>query len=247
MSNHSNNTEVHLTIPQHSQSNQNEFRYNNMDELLKSQEIINQKLTESIESIEKLFQTRHEDQKERNQTLTKRMEKQDNAQDEILASLTKLESTVTKKLEILNNEQHELIQAVDKDESFHQALLAQLSTHDQTSNQLMFKLHELEKKLITEFNEQIQKCQRELSSKIEIHDVYHQTVMERIDQQEAITHKMDRQLDSLKSLVYERIAHLTEKIESQSKQMIKSFSGFFFKPTKQELDNVSSKQQTNIK
>lgn len=247
MSSNPNNSEIHLNLPQHSQSNQNIFRYNNLDELLKSQEVIHQKLTDSIESMEKLFQTSHEDQNERNQTLTNRMEKQDTIQDEILASLTKLESTVTKKLETLYTEQNELIQAVDKDESFHQALLAQLSTHDQTSNRLMFKLHELEEKISTEFNEKIQKCQRELTSKIEIHDIYHQTVMERIDQQEAIAHKMDRQLDSLKSIVYERIANLTEKIESQSKQMIKTFSGFFFKPTKQELDHVSSKQQTNTK
>lgn len=243
--NRSNKTKVHLSIPENPPSNQNVYHQHYMEEMLRSQERINQKLSQSIESIGDLLETRNNDQQESNTAMTTRMEKHELNQVTILNNLTTLEKTVLEKLANMNKEQQALIQLVDKEEIFHQSLLAQLTTQDHTTNRLMFKIKELEENLLAEITGQIQDSKHELSTKIEVHDVYHQTVMERIDQQEAQTHKLNRQLDSLKSVIYERFAILTEKIELQSKQMLKTFSGYFFKPMKRENDNPSSHNHSN--
>ncbi|WP_318508922.1 hypothetical protein [Bacillus sp. T3] len=240
--NNSNKTKVHLSIPENPPSNQQVYHQHYMEEMLKSQERINQKLSQSIKSIGDLLETRNNDQQESNTAMTTRMEKHEINQMTILNNLTALEKTVLEKLANMNKEQQALIQLVDQEEILHQALLAQLTTQDQTTNRLMSKLKELEENLLAEINSQIQDSNRKLSSKIEVHDVYHQTVMERIDQQEAHTHKLNRQLDTLKSVIYERFSLLTEKIELQSKQMLKTFSGYFFKPSKRENDSTSHNQ-----
>jgi hypothetical protein len=174
-----------------SDNNQEVYRLHFLAEIIKQQEIINHKMTDSLDVL--------------NQSLEK----------------------------VLGDKQ-EIAQLVGKEELIHQTILAQLSTHENQTMNLINKINQLE----NELSEQIKQHQNthiDIASKLDVQDVYHQTVMERLDQQEANAFKIIRQLDHIKSIFFERIAHLADKIEIQSKQTIKSLTGLF---VKQEELNV---------
>ncbi len=96
---------------------------------------------------------------------------------------------------------------------------------------------------IREFVKNQQNTQNEMTSKIEMQDVYHQTVMERLEQQEANTYKISRQLENLRAVIFERINYLAEKIEIQTKHTIKSLTGLLFK-TKVNKEEHSEEEET---
>lgn len=184
-------------------SNQEVYRHQYLNEVLKYQNQINQKLTSSIDSINSI-----------------------------------LEQSMNKKQEIEER--------VGKDEIVHQAILAQLSTQDQIIINLTNKIESMEKE-IGEFIINQQKTQNEMTSKIEVQDVYHQTVMERLEQQEANTYKISRQLENLRAVIFERINHLAEKVEIQTKHTIKSLTELLFKKELNKEENCMEKETMNGK
>lgn len=235
---------VHLSSSHISESNQEVYRLQFLAEVLKCQDTINKKLAYSLESINSLFQKTALDQQQQNLIIESKIEGQKTVHSHMLINLERLEAIINERMEQINGDKQEIAQLVGKEEIVHQTILAQLSTQDQISMNIIKKISELEIEL-TEHIKNQQSAQTEITSKLEVQDVYHKTVMERLDQQEAITHKVNRQLDNLKSVIFERIGHLAEKIEVQSKHTIKSLTGLFFKPelksNGESKDNESEK------
>lgn len=221
---------IHLSSSKQNGTNQEEYRRDSMYEFLEFQQTINQKLTTSIDSVQQLFQQSN-DLKQQNQSIAASVECQETNQQTILKNLEKLESTVLEHLAIMNNEQQKLLNMARFDENQQQALYAELTIQDQKTSDLLNKISNLEM-YSKQLKQEVLNSNKELSAKIELQDVYHQTVMERIQAQEASTYKMNRQLENLKAVIFERIADLAEKIEHQSKNTIKTLSGIFIKPSK---------------
>lgn len=222
---------VHLSSAHLKEVNQSEYRRDAMSEFLEFQQSMNQKLTESIVSVQQLFEKSNNTQQLQNITLNEAIENQESGQMRILNNLEKLEATVLEHLTTMNTERQELLKMAKVDENQQQALFAQLSVQDQKTSDLLNKIGELES-FSKQLKQEMLASSKELSAKIEVQDMYHQTVMERIESQEAVTHKMNRQLDNLKAVIFERIADIAEKIDCQSKNTIKALSGIFIKPSK---------------
>ena len=234
---------LHLSTTTLVEPNQIEYRLQFLAEVLKYQDSINQKLTDSIESISSLFQSTISDRDEQIKRMEFQIENQQILQKQMTNNLQKLELVINEKLDQITGDQKELAQIVDKEELIHQAILAQLGTQDQSTLSLLKKMNEFEmvNRQLSDLVKNQLINQSEITSKLELQDVYHQTVMERLDQQEAVSHKVNRQLDSLKAVIFERIGHLAEKIELQSKNTIKSITGLFFKAS----SNKNSNDQEN--
>jgi hypothetical protein len=81
---------------------------------------------------------------------------------------------------------------------------------------------EAEKKLNTQ-----EQMKEELNKKLGVQEQASKSIMERLNRQEAITEKISRQLDNLKSVVYERASHLSERFEKSFKQLAKPVHSFF--------------------
>lgn len=223
---------IHLSSTKLREMNQNEYRRDSTTDYLEFQQKLNQKLSESIDSVQQLFQHTNTAQQLQNNKISDAIENQDSRQDTILKNLEKLETTVLEHLEKMSAKQQELVKMTKFDEIQQQALFAQLAVQDQKTNDLLNKIFELET-FSKQLKQEMLASNHDLSAKIEVQDVYHQTVIERIDAQEAVTHKMNRQLDNLKAVIFERIADLADKIEYQSKNTIKTLTGIIFRPHKE--------------
>jgi hypothetical protein len=186
------------------------FQNNYLTEVLVRQEIINQHLTDSQKAIDDLLQVSISLQEKQHQSIE-----------------SKLEGDFQKISEIMLN-----------DDLLNQAILAQLAKLDDFSHTLVNKvnlLEEVSKEMAFQLNEQLN-THTQLNDKLAIQDVYHQTVMERLDQQDAISHKINFQLENLKAIIFERIGDLAEKIEVQGKLTIKYLTSLFSK------SDISSKE-----
>lgn len=223
---------IHLSQAKLREMNQNEFRRDSMADSLEFQQQLNQKLSESIDSVQQLFQHTNTTQQLQNNKINNAIENQDSRQVSILKNLERLETTVLEHLELMNAKQQELVCMSRFDENQQQALFAQLTVQDQKTSDLLKKIYELET-FSKQLKQEMLASNHDLSAKIEVQDVYHQTVIERIEAQEAVTHKMNRQLDNLKAVIFERIADLADKIEYQSKNTIKTLTGILFRPHKE--------------
>ncbi|MDF2902682.1 MAG: hypothetical protein K0S25_320 [Bacillus sp. (in: firmicutes)] len=236
---------VHLSTSKLVETNQMEFRLQFLAEVLKYQDSINQKLTDSIESISSLLQSNISDREEQNIRMESTIENQQIVQKQIQNHLQKIEAGIYEKLDQITGDQMEFAQMVNKEDLLHQAILAQLGTQEQSTLNLLRKMNEFEmvSQELSDLVKNQLNNQNEITSKLDVQDVYHQTVMERLDQQEAVSHKVNRQLDSLKAVIFERIGHLAEKIELQSKHTIKSITGLFFKT---QSNKNSNEQENNL-
>ncbi|WP_147534841.1 hypothetical protein [Bacillus marasmi] len=223
--------QIHLSTSEQKASNQEEYRHDAMSEFREFQETINRKLTHSVDAVQELFQKSTTTLKEQNMSLVASVENQCSNQQTILKNLETLETTVLDHLAKINDEQQKLLNVAKLDEDQQHAIFAQLTVQDQRTQDLLAKITAL-KNDSEQLKQEVITSNKKLSEKIEVQDVYHQTVMERIQAQEAVTFKMNRQLDNLKAVIFERIADLADKIEYQSKNTIKTLSGFFIKPVK---------------
>jgi len=58
----------------------------------------------------------------------------------------------------------------------------------------------------------------EIAKQLEVQEVFHSTVMERLDVQEALTQKLIRQLENLRTVVYERASFISQRVEENFKK-----------------------------
>ena len=135
------------------------------------------------------------------------------------------------KLSQLEADYQHLHEKINRDELLNQAILTKLAQLDDFSNLFGNKLSHLEdvsNEICFKINDQLH-SHSQLNDKLAIQDVYHQTILERLDQQDATSHKINYQLENLKAIVFERIGDLAEKVETQGKLTYKYLTSLFSK------------------
>lgn len=119
-------------------------------------------------------------------------------------------------LQQIENKNEELLIQLRTSQSSYETLLAQSSIQETAILELSRKLDNLEKpteKILEELTV-ITDDQATIKDKIETQDIYHQSVMEKLESQDALNEKLSRQIDHLKSIIFERTAYLTENFKS---------------------------------
>ena len=91
-----------------------------------------------------------------------------------------------------------------------------------------------ENESIAEQTRKQEELYEEFSNKLNLQEVYHNTVMERLDQQEGLIKKLSGELDHLRSVIYERASHIIEKVESNISRMAKPIQRFFVNTEEKE-------------
>jgi hypothetical protein len=201
------------------QPNQHSYRLNYLNEFVSQQAKQNQEIYDSINKmvetvttthqtqermIDQVLQDQHQ-QKKQSEFFREKVENHGKTTEDILHSLAHIKHYQDQLNECLLNEQ-----------LINQAILDQLNFQDhqlrQTNNQLenyVALAGQLSEQLINQ--EQLLK---EMEQKLQVQDIYHQTVMTKLDKQDAVNDKIIRQLDHLKSIVYERVNLIVEKVEN---------------------------------
>lgn len=141
----------------------------------------------------------------------------------------KISEEILLSLQHLKEHNYQLTESITNEKVMNQAILDQLSFQDQqlrNTNSQYENYVNLAQNLSEQLLQQ-EKILKELDEKIQVHDVYHSTVMNRLDKQDAFNEKVIRQLDHLKSIVYERVGTIMEKIESSYQSTTDYFTGIF--------------------
>lgn len=236
------NDEEHLT-----DNNQDSFRLNYLQDLLKQQAVINEQLSDQSRTMEnklsssyqamnhqvQILKSSHQKQYE---NVLHQMQVQDTLISKFILFTEKQESNnaiILERLSSLEESNTTIVQLLQQEEALHEEMLNQLHYQDASTQSLARKLDVLEtfSEQLTEKMATQELVNEELDKKMDVQEMFHNTVMERLDQQEALTDKMMRQLDSLKSAIYERASYLSEKFETQFKLIAKPVQSFFLKQT----------------
>lgn len=267
-------------------SNQGTYRLNFLQEVIKEQQTVNTRLSETYDEMKtqlensfidmrKLVKSAAGKQSNHIGHLTAKIEKQDAFLAgflEMMHEREKENNLLNKRLAVLEGMNKEILETLGNEEPEYQKILEQVSCQEAATQALSRKFDKFEafsEEAVTNFKAQ-EEMKAELSKKLDVQEVFHNTVMERLDQQfasfseeaekkiktqeqlkeelsnklseqeqasksimerlhrqEAITEKISRQLDHLKSIVYERASHLTERFEKSLKQLSKPVHSFF--------------------
>lgn len=267
-------------------SNQGTYRLNFLEEVIKEQQTVNTRLSETYEDMKthledsfvdmrKLVKSAAGKQSNHIGHLTAKIEKQDAFLTgflEMMHEREKENDLLNKRLAALEGINKEILEILENEEPVNQKILEQVSCQEAATQALSRKFDKFEafsEEAVSNFKAQ-EEMKAELSKKLDVQEVFHNTVMERLNQQfasfseeaekkfktqeqlkeelnkklreqeqasksimerlhrqEAITEKISRQLDHLKSIVFERASHLTERFEKSIKQLAKPVHSFF--------------------
>lgn len=214
-------------------SNQTVYKLNYLHEFLEEQTKINFSLSKSVEhvnhSIKETNNTHNnqflkvigklKEQEAMGEQLQQYLQQQEKAHELLLSRLNVLEETT-----------NALMEKLESDGLITQAILDQQSRHETTLKELVAK----ENESIAEQTRKQEELYEEFSNKLNLQEVYHNTVMERLDQQEGLIKKLSGELDHLRSVIYERASHIIEKVESNISRMAKPIQRFFVNTEEKE-------------
>ncbi|MBP3041213.1 hypothetical protein J9303_17250 [Bacillaceae bacterium Marseille-Q3522] len=186
--------------------NQQIFKSNYLQEMIKEQQNMKAEILQSISQIDTSLLTAENKQLKQLLEMTLRLKKQERMQ--------------TKQASLL--EQQSLL---------HQALLAQVAAQDESMSALLQKQEELKEMshVLHSFLEKQGQQYAEINSKLLVQEIFHQSVIERIEQQEALSAKLSRQIEHLKAIIFEQAANLSEKLESSVKYLVNPVQRFLVK------------------
>lgn len=224
-------------------SNQETYRLNYLQEVFKEQQAINSHLAESYGDMRSQLEDSFKDM---NKLVKKAAGMQNHQFENLVSKLEKQDAFIARFLDVINHRDKEnemllerlaaleemnkvILETIEKEGPVHQKILEQVSFQDAATQALSRKFDKFEafsEEAAANFKTQ-EEIKEEISKKLDVQEVFHNTVMERLDQQEAITEKITRQLDNLKSILYERASHLSEKFENSFKQLAKPVHRFF--------------------
>ncbi|WP_264739237.1 hypothetical protein [Cytobacillus firmus] len=267
-------------------SNQGTYRLNFLQEVLKEQQTVNTRISETYENMKnqlddsfsdmsKLVKKAAGKQNNHIEHLTAKLEKQDAFLTGFLEMMNqrgKENDTLNKRLAALEEINKAIMETIENEEPVNQKILEQVSCQEAATQALSRKFDKFDafsEEAVSNFKAQ-EEMKAELSKKLDVQEVFHNTVMERLEQQfaafseeaekkfktqeqmkeelnkklgvqeqasnsimerlnrqEAITEKISRQLDNLKSVVYERASHLSERFEKSFKLLAKPVHSFF--------------------
>ncbi|WP_370221866.1 hypothetical protein [Cytobacillus sp.] len=267
-------------------SNQGTYRLNYLQEVLKEQQAVNTRLSETYDNMKNQLDDSFTDMSK----LVKRAAgKQNNHIEHLAAKLKKQDAFLMSFLEMMNQREKEndtlnkrlaaleeinnaILETLENEEPVNQKILEHVSFQEAETQALSRKFDKFDdftEEAVSNFKAQGE-MNAELCKKLDVQEVFHNTVMERLEQQftafseeaekkfktqeqmkeelnkqlgvqeqasksimerldrqEAITEKISRQVDNLKSAVYERASHLSERFENSFKLLAKPVHSFF--------------------
>ncbi|KAB7671152.1 hypothetical protein [Bacillus sp. B1-b2] len=221
--------------------NQTHYQHSYMKSYLSNQQQQTEKLTSLIEALQAHTLLAQDYQKDK----IDKMEQN-------LTNHHVLTGELSEKLSILNEQTNsiyaqltdmEQIQAKQK-EIIHEESLRNTALFDQIINQDRDISHLTEKTdefsiLANEVKEKMHQSEviyTKLEEKLILQEVFHQTILENIEDTNGNVSKLSRQLDHIKEVIFERIHYLTSKLEENMKSIARPVQRFFIKLDQQEKD-----------
>lgn len=228
-------SKAYITIPAEiSSSNQKFLRVTYMQEFIKNQQLVNNKLSKAAINVNRLFQESRSEQTQYFDSIYNQLEKQEAATTPMLTNI-ETQQTVSKmmieRLAALEKLNTDIMKKIQNEGCISEAIIDQLTLQDQSIRDLSGRFNHYERlqEIMAGQLEQHIELEEAIKEKLQMQEVFHQSVMERISHQEAVTEKVSRDLDHLKTIVFERVSFLAEKVEENFKHMKEYIFNLFTK------------------
>ncbi|RSD26152.1 hypothetical protein [Mesobacillus subterraneus] len=201
-------------------SNQSLYRLNFLEEVLNEQQKLNNELTGSVTHFDASLEKNRHEQYTQFQELISFLTKQENISERVMENISEQkESTsgIDEKLLKLEGMHEQFAKAFLSKELTNQAILDQLAHQQAMIQELNRKLLEYED-VTTALVVQAKK-QEELQNIITKHDdlqgIFHETIMERLDKQDAASGTISDQLGEINTSLSAKATAIMDKIEHQ--------------------------------
>ncbi|WP_174733133.1 hypothetical protein [Mesobacillus harenae] len=229
------------------------FRLSYLNEILNDQQVLNKKLSNSVESFQASLKDNHYNQNQHFSRLLSKLGTQEDYSTKVLDNMKVQELTsvtLINKLTDLESNNKTLLTNFEQGELANTAILNQLNIQENFIRDIFRKLQDHEHvsaSLLDQLKKQ-EEMNEQISRQLSLQDVYHQTIMERFDQHDAEGEKISRQLDSLRSILYERASYITAVIEENFKNITNYVVHLLKKPlpSKENEKSPTEKEQETI-
>ena len=192
-------------------SNQAFVKYNSLTELLNEQQKTNMELVRSLDELKLRNEQQEITQKNQWKQIKYKMK-------DLKAShlnRVELESHLVHRLETLDEKSSYLQEMVESESPVTKSILEEMNRLSHSHQEMADRLKDNETSnqvLSAQLNEQMN-LQKEITEKLSLHTENQVDVLKRLDQQEALTEKVYRQLNHIRSIIFERTNYLATKLE----------------------------------
>ncbi|MFD1039302.1 hypothetical protein ACFQ3N_12995 [Virgibacillus byunsanensis] len=192
--------------------NQGYFKYDFFSELVKEQKEVNDSLLEAFREIKIQHKQNQNNQASKWKDIGKQLNdlkernvKHENFERQAMEWLTMLDKNNTKLKGILENEsvlKKEIMEEITVLSQSNQQIVNQLENYGSSHKQISVQMHEL-------FN-----LHKDMSNQLTKQDENQDQVISQLENQEALLEKTFRQINNIRSILFERANFLAEKIEN---------------------------------
>lgn len=229
-------------LPAESLNNQSHFQHNYLQDYLINQKLQNENLATLVTKFQEDSIERQEKHSKQINAIGFKLELNDSVTKELLTQFASLDEETSKieeqldSLVLLSKEQKEAM----KEESLrHTALFDQLTFQEQDISLISKKMDEfnhLASEMKTKFDE-TETSYHNISEKLDIQEIFHQTILESIEETNGNVNKLSRQIEHMKEILFERVHYLAEKLENNVKSIAQPIQRFFLQSKKDETIN----------
>lgn len=191
--------------------NQGFVKYNSLTELLNEQQKANMELMKSIAELKSCSKQQEVVQKGHWNQIKHQM----NALKENNLHREEFESQLVQRLKNLDEKSSHLQEIVENESLVTKSILEEINSLSESDREITDRLKENEvsnQVLSAQLNEQMD-FQKEITEKLSIQEKHQVEVLKRLDTQEALTEKISRQLNHIRSIIFERTNYLAVKLE----------------------------------
>ncbi|HLR67626.1 hypothetical protein [Virgibacillus alimentarius] len=192
--------------------NQGYFKINYFSELLKRQEEVNASLLRSLRDVKLNNNQQEFIQDKRWKEMNQQLEKVNKSN----AEQKEFKDHTLQWQKRLDNQVNTLGEVLEDNEMKAQEMIEEMRDMQHVNKDMLNKLDQQEltnQHLISQVNE-FQDVKKQVDERALQQDLIQEDMLERLENQEAGTEKIIRQLDNLRSILYERTNDLTEQIEN---------------------------------
>ena len=224
--------------------NQGYLKIDYYSEMINQQKNINESLALSIQELTELFQKQSKNQLKQWNEVTNQLSdlKESQKQHE------KFEVQTKEWLHALNNDNLELQKMIKNEQDVNQKMMEQLNLLSQSNHEIVSQLDtykEANQQLHSNIHDLVE-LNKQMSEQMTKQDENQNRVLNQLDSQEALLEKTFRQINNIRSILFERANYLAEKIEN-SYNLTSSFFYKLLTGSDQPLTLVMMKQKQNQK
>lgn len=221
-------------------SNQEVYQYHYLKDILRKQQETQQEVTSSVHQFHStLKENRDIYEQEAKKMVKSHQDLQEHIKNTFIQQKMNLDEMI-KKIEHIESKYKTMETYFENERNMLEALIQQQAVHDKLLHTLA-KRNDEEEKILSQFQVQ-HELLHDLHKKIELQEIYHQTLMERLDSHEGLLHKILSELDYIRSIIFERASHLLQKMELGFQKVTKPIQSFFIHGEKKEEKQLKEKE-----